>query len=97
MTMHKPPHPGQILKELYIEPLEMTITEVAGSLDITRQNLSEVINGKRSISVEMALRLAQAFGTTPERWLKLQMQYDLWKYRNKKFKNVDQLIERDAA
>lgn len=77
--MHNPPHPGKILKELYIEPLNLTITEVAEGIGITRKSLSELINRKYGVSVEVATRLAKAFSTTPESWLNLQQQYDLWK------------------
>jgi antitoxin HigA-1 len=78
MNMHNPPHPGEILKELYIEPLGLTITEVARGLGVNRKTLSELINGKSGISPEMAIRLARAFTTTPESWLNLQQQYDIW-------------------
>lgn len=83
MYMHNPPHPGEILKELYIEPLNLTIAEVAKGIGVTRKSLSEVINGKYGISTEMAIRLAKAFSTTPESWLNLQQQYDIWKTRTK--------------
>lgn len=79
MQMHNPPHPGEILKELYINPLQLTITEVAEGIGVTRKSLSELIHAKYGVSPEMALRLAKAFGTTPESWLNLQQQYDLWK------------------
>lgn len=79
MNMHNPPHPGEILKELYIEPLNLTIAEVAKGIGVSRKSLSEMINGKYGISTEMAIRLAKAFSTTPESWLNLQQQYDLWK------------------
>lgn len=81
--MHNPPHPGEILKELYIKPLNLTITQVAIGLCVTRKALSELVNGKCGVSPEMATRLAQAFSTTPEHWLNLQQQYDIWKVKNK--------------
>ena len=83
MSMHNPPHPGEILKELYMQPLRLTITEVALGLGISRKALSELINGKYGISPEMAMRLAKAFSTTPESWLNLQQQYDIWEARKK--------------
>lgn len=90
MHMHNPPHPGKVLKELYIKPLHLTITEVAQGIGITRKSLSELINEKYGISVEVATRLAKAFSTTPESWLNLQQQYDLWiakrKYKAQKIK-----------
>jgi len=79
MHMHNPPHPGEILKELYIEPLNLTISEVAKGIGVTRKSLSEMINGKYGVSTDMAIRLATAFSTTPESWLNLQQQYDIWK------------------
>lgn len=88
MSMYKPPHPGKILKELYMKPLNLTITEVAEGINVSRKSLSEVINGKYGISPEMAIRLAKAFSTTPESWLNLQQQYDIWiaKKKQNKFK-----------
>ena len=77
--MHNPPHPGEIIKELCIEPLGLSVTEAAKSLGITRKTLSALLNGRSGISSEMALRLSKVFGRTPEGWLKLQIQYDLWK------------------
>ena len=93
MNMYNPPHPGELLDEMYIKPLELTITETAGVLDVTRQAISELVNRKRGISVEMALRLSKAFNTTPERWLNLQIQYDLWKMRNKKFPKIHSVVQ----
>jgi antitoxin HigA-1 len=74
--MHNPPHPGNVLRE-YL-PEAMTMTEVAARLGVTRQALSAVINGRAGISPEMAVRLSKALGTSPDLWLGLQMQYDLW-------------------
>ena len=86
--MHKPPHPGEIIRELCIEPLELSITEVAEGLGVSRKTLSAILNGRAGISPEMALRLAMAFNTTPESWLNQQSQYDLWqaKQENKHIK-----------
>lgn len=78
MRMHNPPHPGEILRELCLEPLGITITEAAAALDVSRKTLSAILNGRSGISPEMAIRLAKAFDTTPESWLNQQMQYDLW-------------------
>ena len=81
--MYKPAHPGEVLKEMYIEPLGLTVTDTARSLGITRKTLSELINGRSGISTSMALRLSKAFGTTPELWLNMQQNFDLWKARRK--------------
>lgn len=72
-----PVHPGEILKGLYLEPLEITITAAASQLGITRKTLSQLINGHAGVSAEMALRLSKALNTTPELWLNMQQSYDL--------------------
>jgi len=77
--MHNPPHPGEIIRELCVEPLGLTVTEAAKALKVTRKTLSTLLNGRAGISPEMALRLYRVFGRTPEGWLRLQSQYDLWK------------------
>ena len=78
MRMHDPPHPGEVLRELCIEPLELTVTEAAAGLGVSRKTLSAILNGRAGISPEMAIRLAKAFGTSAESWLNQQIQYDLW-------------------
>ncbi len=78
MRMHNPPHPGEILKQLCLDPLDLTITEAAKALGVSRKTLSAIINGRASITPEMAVRLSMAFGTTSESWLNQQVQYDLW-------------------
>ena len=79
MRMHNPPHPGKIIREFCVEPLDLTVTEAAKSLSVTRKTLSTLLNGRAGISPEMALRLSRVFGRTPEGWLRLQLQFDLWK------------------
>jgi len=78
MLMHNPPHPGEVIKELCLEPLGLTITDAAKGLDISRKTLSSILNGKAGISPEMAVRLSIAFNTSSESWLNQQSQYDLW-------------------
>jgi len=78
MAMHNPPHPGGIVKRQCLEPLGLTVTRAAEGLGVTRQALSELLNGRTGISVEMSIRLSKAFGATPETWLGMQMAYDLW-------------------
>ena len=78
MQMHNPPHPGEVIKELCIEPLGLSVTEAAKALDVSRKTLSSIINGKSGISPEMAVRLSIAFNTSSESWLNQQSQYDLW-------------------
>lgn len=76
--MHQPPHPGQILRELCLDPLGVTVTEAADALGVSRKTLSAILNGRAGISPEMAVRLSVAFDTTAESWLRQQMQHDLW-------------------
>jgi len=79
--MHNPPHPGKVLKELYINGLELKIVDVAKALDVSRQNLSMIVNGHVGISPDMALRLGKAFKTEPEMWVNMQKNYDMWHAR----------------
>ena len=83
MPQHNPPHPGEIVKWECLEPLGLTVTRAAEGLGVTRQALSDLVNEKAGVSVEMALRLSQAFGSSPETWLGLQTAYDLWQARKR--------------
>ena len=78
MKMFNPPHPGEVLRELCLEPLGLTVTEAAEALGVSRKTLSALLNGRSGISPEMAIRLSKAFDTSAESWLNQQMQYDLW-------------------
>ena len=78
MKMHNPPHPGEIIRSLCLKPLELTVTDAAAALGVSRKTLSAILNGRAGISPEMAVRLSMAFGTSAESWLNLQTQYDLW-------------------
>ena len=78
MNMYNPPHPGEVLNELYIKPVGTSITDAAKALDVSRKTLSSIINGRSGISPEMAIRLSIAFDTSAESWLHQQSQYDLW-------------------
>lgn len=78
MQMYNPPHPGEIIRELCLEPLGLTVTDTAKALGITRKTLSSILNGKAGISPEMAVRLSIAFDTSAESWMNQQTQYDLW-------------------
>jgi addiction module HigA family antidote len=81
--MHNPPHPGEVIRELRLVPLGLSVTRAAKALGVSRKSLSELLNGRSGVSPEMAIRLSIAFKTTPESWLSQQMQYDLWKARAK--------------
>ena len=78
LLMHNPPHPGEIINELCLEPLGITVTEAGEALGVSRKMLSSIINGKSGISPEMAVRLSIAFTASSESWLNQQTQYDLW-------------------
>lgn len=93
MIMHNPPHPGEVIKDLCLEPLGVSISAAAKALGISRKTLSAIVNGHAGISPEMAIRLSIAFDTTAESWLNQQSQYDLWhaeQYRSRL--HVERLI-----
>ena len=78
MLVHDPPHPGAFIRRRCLDPLGLTVTEAARGLAVSRNTLSMLLNGRIGISPEMAIRLSQAFGGSPESWLQQQMHYDLW-------------------
>jgi antitoxin HigA-1 len=82
MLMFNPPHPGEILRE-YTDATELSITQIAAKLHMSRKVLSQILNGHAGISAEMAWKLSAAFGTTPDVWINLQKQYDLWQAKQK--------------
>jgi antitoxin HigA-1 len=73
-----PVHPGIVLKGLYLEPMEINITQAASKLGVARKTLSQLVNGHMGISAEMAIRLSKALNTTPQLWMNMQRGYDLW-------------------
>ena len=77
MLMHNPPHPGEVLRDLCLEPLGLSVTAAAKALGVSRKTLSALLNGHAGISPEMAIRLSIAFETSAESWLQQQMHYDL--------------------
>lgn len=83
MRMHNPPHPGEILAEMWLSPLGMSISDAAGKLNVSRKTLSEIVNGHARITPEMAVRLELAFAKSAESWLAHQDAYDLWQARQK--------------
>ena len=83
MSMNNPAHPGEVVRKLCLEPLGLTVTEAAKALGVTRKALSELINCRAGVSVEMALRLAKAFDTSAESWLGMQQHYDLARARKR--------------
>lgn len=84
MTQFNPPHPGEILRELWLKPLGLSITKAAGILKVSRKTLSEIVNGRAAISAEMALRLELALGKSAASWLGHQSAYDLWQLQSQR-------------
>ncbi len=82
--MYNPPHPGEIIRQLCLKPLGISVSEAARALGVSRKALSELLNGHTGLSPEMAIRLSIAFDTTPQSWLTQQMEYDLWKAERKR-------------
>ena len=98
MPMANPCHPGEIIKYECLEPLRLTVTKAAEGLGVTRQALSELVNERAGVSVDMAIRLSKAFGSTPETWLGMQMAYDLWQARERaKEIKVEKFAESSVA
>lgn len=81
--MYNPPHPGEILKDIYLPDYKLSVTAFALKLGISRTSASELVNGKNGISADMALKLAKAFSTTPQYWLNMQQMYDLWQAKQR--------------
>jgi len=81
--MHNPPHPGLFIKEIYLTPNEISCRELAMNLGVAASTLSRVLNGSSGVSPEMALRLSKALGRSPESWLTMQDNYDLWQAKQR--------------
>lgn len=84
MRMHNPPHPGEILSGLWLNPMGLSVTQAARALGVSRKTLSKIVNGNSGISPEMAYRLSIAFGGSPESWMGHQVAYDLWQVEQHK-------------
>jgi len=95
--MHNPAHPGEVLLEMYMKPLEVSITKAAAATGVTRKHVSAIVNGRASVTPDMALRLAAAFATDPELWVNMQAQYDLWILSKKARPKVKALVAKKAA
>ncbi len=85
-------HPGEVLKMMYLEPLNLTVTKLAHTLKKDRSGVSELVNGKRAISADMAVRLSIAFDTTAQYWMNMQTSYDLWKIQKSKPPKIETLV-----
>lgn len=81
MGMHNPPHPGEFIRDIYVTPYEFSVRKVADSLGVSPSTLNRLLNGQSNVSPEMALRLSKALGRSPESWLAMQDQYNLWHAR----------------
>jgi len=95
--MHNPAHPGEILRELYLKPLGVTVTQAAEALGVTRKHVSAIVNGRAPVTPDMAVRLAAVFATEPELWVNMQAQYDLWTVRKQARPKVKPLVLKKAA
>ena len=83
MPMHNPPHPGEIIREDCLDPLNLTVTAAAAWLGVSRQSLSELLNGRNGVSAEMAIRLEKAGWSNAETWLGAQLAHDLWQAKQR--------------
>lgn len=81
MNMHNPPHPGEFIREVYLDPHGITGRQLANKLNVAPSTLNRILKGSSGISSEMALRLSKTLGRNPESWLAMQDQYDLWQAR----------------
>lgn len=91
--MHNPPHPGEVLRELHLRDAGVSVSEAALRLGVSRQALSAILNGRAGISADMALRLAEALGTSAEMWAAMQSAHDLWQARQLKRPRVRPLLK----
>ena len=93
MQMFNPPHPGEVLKALCLEPVGISVTAAAKALGVSRKTLSSILNGRSGVSPEMAIRLSIAFDTSAESWLNQQLHYDLWRAEERRSElNVQKVV-----
>jgi addiction module HigA family antidote len=83
MAMHNPPHPGEFIAEVYLEPNNLSARELAAKLSVSASTLHRILVGTSAVSPEMALRLSKALGRSPESWLAMQSNYDLWQTKQR--------------
>jgi addiction module HigA family antidote len=92
MRMHNPPHPGEFIREVYLEPFHLSARQVAAKLRVSPSTFNRVLNGESGVTPEMALRLAKTLGRSPESWLAMQHNHDLWQARRRmNLKEVEKL------
>ena len=97
IRQHNPPHPGEVLAGLWLEPLELSVTEAAEALGVSRKTVSKIVNGSGSITPEMAVRLELAFGASAESWLGHQSAYDLWHIERQRTRIAKQVRQVESA
>lgn len=97
MTMHNPPHPGEFIRATYIDPFDISIRSLAESLDVSPSTLARIVGMRSAVSPEMALRLSKAIGRSPESWLAMQHNFDLWQARKSADLSEVQIIQFEAA
>ncbi len=93
--MHNPPHPGEVLEDTVLH--DMTVTELAKRLGVSRVALSRVVNGRAAVSAELAIRLAAALSGSAESWLRMQVTYDLWQAQKKRRPKIQPIHARRVA
>jgi addiction module HigA family antidote len=97
MGMHNPPHPGEFIREVYLEPFQLSARQVATKLKVAPSTFNRLLNGESKVTPEMALRLSKTLGRSPESWLTLQHNYDLWQTRRRvNLTKVEKLIIKAA-
>ncbi len=97
MPMHNPPHPGEFIREVYLEPFGVSARQLAVKLAVAPSTLNRILNGDAGVSPEMALRLSKALGRSPESWLALQDLHDLWIARQTVDLDAVEPVQFDAA
>jgi antitoxin HigA-1 len=97
MGMYNPPHPGEFIREVYLEPFHLSARQVAAKLKVSPSTFNRVLNGDSGVTPEMALRLAKTLGRSPESWLALQHNYDLWQARQRLNLQAVEKLELPAA
>lgn len=97
LRMHNPAHPGEILREMYLKPLGVTVTQAAEALGVSRKHVSAIVNGRAPVTPDMAVRLAAVFATEPELWVNMQAQFDLWTVSKQARPKVKSLVSKKAA
>ncbi|MFC4701734.1 HigA family addiction module antitoxin [Glaciecola siphonariae] len=97
MNMYNPPHPGEFIESVYLEPFGISCRTLATHLGVAASTLSRIVKGKSAISPEMALRLSKTLGRTPESWLSMQDNYELWLAKQRLDLNTVQRLDLNAA